>query len=277
MNITVKRGITGVFIIAVILLPILAFSVNNIFFIFVFASLTCLSLLEYFGLLSDSKTAHPPVAAGAFLGTSLFFTSSFVVFFGLSPYYYVLFFIGFTALFIIELYRKKTAPFQNVAYTLLGFIWIAMPFSLFNFYFIPELYNGDSHVTAMALFVFLWVNDTGAYLSGLAFGKHKLFERISPKKTWEGSIGGFVFTIATAYIVSNFWTGYSFPAWILFGSITAVAGTFGDLFESLLKRSIGCKDSGNIIPGHGGFLDRFDSFLFAAPVVLVFMIIYHFF
>lgn len=273
MNITIKRGITGIFIIAVILLPILFTRLSPFIFLFVFASLCCLTLLEYFDLLSVANKGKPQANLGVITGTALFLLTSFIVFLGLPCGYYLFFIPVFILVFIIELYRKASEPILNMAFTSFGIIWIALPFSLYNFYFLPGLYNGDRHIPALALFVFLWANDTGAYLIGIAFGKRKLFERISPGKTWEGSAGGLLFTFIAAYVVSLFWKGYTWHSWMVFGIITALAGTFGDLFESLFKRNLGCKDSGSMIPGHGGFLDRFDSFLFAAPAVFVFIIL----
>lgn len=135
--------------------------------------------------------------------------------------------------------------------------------------------TGYSPVVPLTLFVFLWCNDVGAYCTGCTIGKHKLFERISPKKTWEGSIGGAVFTMLAAYLLHHFlpdW--YSFmPVWVWVGMALVVVlfGTWGDLIESLMKREMGIKDSGKILPGHGGMLDRFDSALLAIPATVVYL------
>jgi len=277
MNITVKRAITGLFIIAFILLPILAVPAYFYVFIFVFTLITFFSLLEFFNLLIKHQEVYPLKWLASITGTLLFVISSLVVFLRISIIYYGIVVFMIILITAAELYRKREKPFDNIAYTLLGILWIAMPFSCFNFLFIDRLYNGNTHILAMALFVFLWVNDTGAYIIGISFGKRKLFERISPKKSWEGTIGGLFFTLLTAFIVSFFWTGFSLIDWCIFGLIAAVSGIFGDLTESLFKRSINCKDSGNILPGHGGFLDRFDCVFFAAPMVLFYVVIkYHF-
>ena len=119
----------------------------------------------------------------------------------------------------------------------------------------------------------LWANDTGAYLIGTAIGKHRLFERISPKKSWEGSIGGFIISMIAAFLFSIFYTKLNIYEWFIFAALISVSGTYGDLTESILKRKIGVKDSGNILPGHGGLLDRFDSSLFAAPVIYSYLIL----
>ena len=123
----------------------------------------------------------------------------------------------------------------------------------------------------LAVFVTIWVNDTGAYLVGVTLGKHRLFERISPKKSWEGFIGGALFALLSGYIFSLFIPEINLLNWMIFSELIVIFGTFGDLTESLIKRTLEVKDSGNIIPGHGGLLDRFDSMLLAAPVIYLFL------
>ena len=277
MNITVKRGITGLFIIAFILFPILAVPTYFYVFVIVFSLITFFSLAEFFNLLITQKVATPLKWVASFAGTTLFIISSLISFLGISLIYYSI--TVFLVLITVsaELYRKKEKPFENIAYTLLGIIWIAVPLSCLNFLFREKFYSGNRHILAMALFVFMWVNDTGAYLIGRSFGKKCLFQRISPKKTWEGTFGGIFFTFLTAYIVSFFWTGFSLIDWCVFGLIAAIAGIYGDLVESLFKRSINCKDSGSILPGHGGFLDRFDCVFFAAPLVLIYVVFKQYF
>ena len=129
----------------------------------------------------------------------------------------------------------------------------------------------------LSIFIFLWTNDTGAYCSGSLFGKHKLFPRISPAKSWEGSIGGGILVVIVAALIGYSTTNESgvnmltIPQWIGLGIVVAVFGTWGDLVESLFKRTLGVKDSGNILPGHGGMLDRFDSSLMAIPAAVVYL------
>lgn len=172
--------------------------------------------------------------------------------------------------FISELYRRKPNPIHNWAYFILGQVFIALPFSLLNFIaFIDEATYKPLILTA--LFVTIWVNDTGAYLFGITFGKHRMFERISPKKSWEGFAGGALAALASGYVFSIFISEISLLQWLIFSEIIVVFGSFGDLIESLMKRTVHIKDSGNIIPGHGGLLDRFDSMLFAAPVIFIYL------
>lgn len=170
---------------------------------------------------------------------------------------------------IVELYRNKPAPFNNIAWTFLGMCWVAVPFTLLNDFHlhpITKAYNGQ---VLLGYFFLLWTSDTCAYLSGRTFGRNKLFERISPGKTWEGSIGGTILTVLIAWVVSRYFTVLEPAQWMAMAAVVAVFGTLGDLVESMFKRSIGVKDSGNIMPGHGGFLDRFDGVLVSAPLVFV--------
>ena len=178
---------------------------------------------------------------------------------------------------IRELYFRKPSPISDWTHTMFPVLYIALPYALTSMLAFtgtgPD--SGYSPVIPITLFVFLWCNDVGAYCTGCTIGKHKLFERISPKKTWEGSIGGAVFTMLAAYLLHKFlpdW--YSFqPAWVWVGMALTVVlfGTWGDLIESLMKREMGIKDSGKILPGHGGMLDRFDSALLAIPATVVYL------
>jgi phosphatidate cytidylyltransferase len=165
-----------------------------------------------------------------------------------------------------ELFVENKSPIVNIGIKIAGMVYIVLPFSLLNFFFYPEMnYGFPSNSLLIGFFIIIWGNDTFAYLSGMAFGKHKLFERISPKKTWEGAIGGALFAIIASIVFSVFYPELNPFEWIGFAMIIIIFGTFGDLFESMIKRSFGLKDSGNIMPGHGGILDRFDSILMAVP------------
>jgi phosphatidate cytidylyltransferase len=175
-------------------------------------------------------------------------------------------------LLIVQLYQKDEIPFQTVAYTLLGVSYIAVPLSLFN------LLGLGNRPALLALFIILWSSDVGAYVFGMLFGqkgKHKLFPSISPKKSWEGFIGGLLTALAAGYVL--FITDmlpYGLVHVLAISLLISVFGVFGDLVESMLKRSVGVKDSGRIMPGHGGLLDRFDAALFALPFALFYMDIF---
>lgn len=173
------------------------------------------------------------------------------------------------AIFIGELYSKAKQPFTNIAYTFLGCLYVVMPLALTSL--IINIKGDFSPMILMSVFIFAWCNDTFAYLTGRQFGKHKLFERISPKKTWEGGIGGFVSVIIAAVIISLCSNSLQVYDYIIVAVLTSIVGTFGDLTESMFKRQIGVKDSGKILPGHGGILDRFDILLLAIPVVYAYL------
>jgi phosphatidate cytidylyltransferase len=143
-----------------------------------------------------------------------------------------------------------------------GLVYIAIPYSLLAFLVFPGANNHQyTSGILLGLLALIWLNDTGAYVFGMLFGKHRLFERISPKKSWEGAIGGTIVTIVLGYCMNFFVPFLSRADWIILSLLVSVFGVFGDLFESLLKRSAGVKDSGNLMPGHGGILDRMDSLL----------------
>lgn len=179
-------------------------------------------------------------------------------------------------LLISELYLKREKPIHNWAYSMLSQMYVALPLALLNV--LAFNVNSDeggiityNYILPLSVFVFIWLNDSGAYCAGMLFGKHRLFERISPKKSWEGSIGGAVVAVATSVVLWHFFPILSLPVWIGLALVVVVFGTWGDLCESLLKRSLGIKDSGNFLPGHGGFLDRFDSTLMAVPAAVVYL------
>lgn len=178
-------------------------------------------------------------------------------------------------LMISELYLKREQPILNWAYAMLSQLYIALPFALLNLlaFHNDPAFNIVSYnpVLPLSIFIFIWLNDTGAYCIGSLLGKHRLFERISPKKSWEGSIGGGIVAIASAFVFAHFFPLMSTFAWIGLALVVVVFGTWGDLTESLLKRQLHVKDSGKILPGHGGMLDRFDSALMAIPAAVVYL------
>jgi phosphatidate cytidylyltransferase len=176
--------------------------------------------------------------------------------------------------FIIELFRNRPQPIPNIAYTILGIIYVAVPFTLLHqISYFSELSFGNiyNYDILIGYFFVLWANDTGAYLVGRKFGKTKLFERISPKKTWEGSIGGAILGLATGFLNSILFPEISLAIWLGMAAIIVVFGSLGDLVESLFKRSLKIKDSGKLLPGHGGVLDRFDGIFISAPMVYTFL------
>lgn len=171
--------------------------------------------------------------------------------------------------FIFELYTKSENPFRNLAFIILGMVYIGMPFALLNFI----AFDGNNFYvnTVFGMLLLTWANDSGAYMIGSKIGKTPLFPRISPKKTWEGSTGGVFVTFLVAIALSYVFVERSLTEWIVLGIIVSIFGSIGDLIESMLKRSFKIKDSGNLLPGHGGFLDRFDAFLFLIPFAFAYL------
>lgn len=176
---------------------------------------------------------------------------------------------------ICELYRKSATPIANIASSLMGALYVALPMSLLLV--IPMLLgNGVWNPWIVLFYVFIiWANDVFAYLFGITLGRHRLFERISPKKSWEGFFGGLAGAVAMGYVAALILEA-SAAAWMGLALVAALSGVFGDLVESLMKRSVDVKDSGNIIPGHGGWLDRFDALILSAPFVFVYACVYAF-
>lgn len=170
------------------------------------------------------------------------------------------------------IWSQNGNPIVNVAYSTFGLLYCVLPFALMNLF--SSVFS--EHYYLLYLFLIVWTNDTFAYLSGRFFGKTKLFERISPKKTWEGTVGGLIFSAIASVIIAYF-IGGNIVFWLISSQIIAVGAIVGDLFESLLKRSLEVKDSGTIIPGHGGILDRFDAAMFAAPLFFGWLLIYSIF
>ena len=270
----VTRTITGVLFVAIMVCGFLRPEAM----IFLFALITGMAIWEYCGLVNDIEGVSVNRFISTVAGVYFFIAvaawrsgivTNFVIF---VPYLLTVIY-----LFASELYLKNENPVHDWAYTMLSQMFIALPLSMINILAFDVQSDGFVHYDMMIplmLFVFLWVNDSGAYCSGSLFGHHKLFPRISPGKTWEGSIGGGILVLIVAVVV-----GYllgdghtlSIPMWMGLGLVVVVFGTLGDLVESLFKRTLGIKDSGNILPGHGGILDRFDSSLMAIPAAVVYI------
>ncbi len=235
----------------------------------VFLIISCLTMWEYYRLVR-LQSYLPIRPLGVAIG-ALLFTFSYLIEDGILPsnYYMALFPLA-SFVFLVKLYKKNDVhPFINIALFYLGIVYVAVPFALIN---ILIFHTGTySYEILIGLLILTWANDIGAYFTGIAFGKTKLFERISPKKSWEGSVGGAVFATTSAFIISLYFEGLSIVEWVIIAIIVVIAGTYGDLVESHFKRTMQIKDSGSAIPGHGGFLDRFDSLLLAVPFVVVFL------
>lgn len=272
----VVRILTGIVFVAIILGSILF---NQYSYLVVFLIIELLALHEFYGLINKSGRANTSKTLNM-IGGGLLFLGTFA-FFAFPKFQSIIIFVPYIVyllvLFITSLYQKDTDTIRSLAYSFLGQMYIAVPFSLLNYIAFSYLGGTYHYIYMLALFILIWVNDSFAYLTGSQFGKHRLFERISPKKSWEGSIGGALFTILAVLILAHFYTELSLLGWIGFAIVVIVFGTWGDLIESLLKRTIGIKDSGNILPGHGGILDRFDSMIFTIPALFVYLELLSFF
>ena len=266
MNNFIQRTISGAILISIIIASILFHSYA---FAAVFVVICAWCVREFQQLVNTQQDVNVNMWVATFGGELLFLCSYFYAS-GIFAYQwiYAVYIVYVMAVFIWELFRKQPNPINNWAYFVLGQIYVAVPFSLLNFILFAAGYNP---IILLSIFVIIWTNDTAAYLCGVTFGKHRLFERISPKKSWEGFIGGAVFSLVSGYVFSLLIPEISLLHWLILSEIVVVFGTFGDLIESLMKRTLNVKDSGNAIPGHGGLLDRFDSMLFAAPVVFVYL------
>ncbi|MBB5397408.1 phosphatidate cytidylyltransferase [Mucilaginibacter sp. AK015] len=270
------RAITGFFFIMVMLG---SFLLGNHVFAAFYLALSCFCLYEFYSLIKKD-TATPNIPAGILSGAILYCAFALLnhagmfgqpALKGLHLAYGLLFIfvLSIGLVFIRELFKISVAPFANIAYTLMGMAFVIMPFTFFHaLAYINHDYN--FHIP-MAFLLMLWSNDTGAYLVGMSIGRTKLFERHSPKKTWEGFIGGVVISAGVGNIISLYYPELSWKHWVSVGILISCFGTLGDLVESMFKRSINIKDSGTILPGHGGLLDRFDGLLLAAPVVYTYL------
>lgn len=275
MNNFIKRTLTGAIFVCV-LVGCIVYSEYT--FAGLFTVITALGVWEFCGLVNEKEgvDVNKPICAlgGAYLFLAFFTHTAFAELntaFG-SGAVFIPYLVVLLYLLIRELYMKHEDPIHTWAYSMLSQIYVALPFSLLNllaFFNVENLHVVYSWGVPLALFVFIWCNDTGAYLSGMTFGKHKLFPRISPKKTWEGSIGGCILTLIVAYLIAP-WIGLQEFACMGLGAVVVIFGAWGDLVESLFKRKLGIKDSGNILPGHGGILDRFDSALMAIMAAIVY-------
>jgi phosphatidate cytidylyltransferase len=235
-----------------------------IFFIICF-----FSLIEFYKL-AGLDGIIPLKTLGTICGLAVFGLSFFIEKDIVSHRYYFLVFPLASLIYMIKLYKKtEVKPFTNIAYTFLGIVYIAVPFALLNHVVFDNGYYNFEIILGSLLI--LWATDTGAYFAGTFFGKRKLFERISPKKSWEGFWGGAALAMTMTYGISLAFTSLQVVDWLIIGILIIIGGTFGDLVESLLKRSIEIKDSGKSLPGHGGFLDRFDGLYISAPFIVAYL------
>ena len=264
----VVRALTGAVFVAIIVGSILF---NEYSFALIFAAIAALASAEFYRLVDDLTHSPRGTMLVDVIGSILLFITFYIYAtkdFHISGIITVPYLVYFLVRFIMQLYDKVERPLEGWAYSFLGQIYVALPFALCN-----VLYFRFSPIILLSLFVFIWVNDTGAYLVGCTIGRHRLYERISPKKSWEGFWGGLILAAAIAYLASLYLDILHTWQWIGLAITCSIFGTWGDLCESLIKRSLNVKDSGNILPGHGGWLDRFDSVLLAVPAAILYLFV----
>lgn len=267
-----QRAITGFFFVL--------FLVGGILYNeYSLAALLC--FIVFFGLTEIQSFAKHAKATPSFLQTVTLNFVGFLILLAVwltyLPYNYLalLALLPFLML-LIEIYRNKATPFHNVAFSVFGFGYLVVPFASVLYLAKNEALYLDSayHFEyVLGTFVLVWINDTGAYLTGRSFGKHKLFERLSPKKTWEGFAGGVALAYLASYFLHQQLEVGTLTHWLVIATIVAILGNLGDLAESMFKRAINIKDSGKILPGHGGILDRFDAVIFVFPFVLTYLML----
>lgn len=265
----ITRAITGIVLVTVMLTSIL---VSEYSFAALFLLILAASITEFNSLFKHSDVKPNQILS--YLASAVLFTLSFLCAKGFIETRYIFGILPFLlAIMAAELYRKKAKPAENIATTIFSIIYVALPLSLVNFIVFPDFIEKNNYTPSLliAIFCLIWIYDSGAYLVGVSVGKHRLFERISPKKSWEGAIGGTLFAIVAAYFIAGLVPEIALVHWIAISILLVVSATFGDLTESMFKRYFGIKDSGNILPGHGGMLDRFDSLFFVIPAVFMYI------
>lgn len=268
MNNFTQRSLTGSLLIAFVVTCILS---GRHGFIFLLVLINTLGIFEFYRLFK-SEAGNPIILPGSLLSVSLLLTISLVAA-GMTGWRIILINIPLSFIVYIKaLYSSEQKPFHAIALTFMGIFYITIPLSLLACTAFLPFGDGIYHpMIVLGYFFIVWASDSGAYATGKLIGRNPLFKRISPNKTREGSIGGAISAILMAVIFSQFNSDLNLRGWIIMALVVIIFGTFGDLFKSMLKRSMNIKDSGRILPGHGGILDRFDSTLGAAPFVFIYL------
>ncbi|HBG56447.1 phosphatidate cytidylyltransferase [Proteiniphilum sp. UBA1028] len=271
----ITRAGAGIIYILLILLGVLG---GRFTFLAVFGAILATGLFEFYRMV-EKDTYHAISKIFNILMGVLIFLSVFLYIEGISTYALPAAILVYLLILIASsVFIRRHDIFHGIIYSVFGQIYITMPLSflmLISYSYQNNLAGeGYAWVPVLALFVFIWVNDTAAYFIGSLIGKHKLIEHISPKKSVEGFAAGILFTLLASLIFARLYPEFSTAFWMGYGVVVALFGTLGDLFESLIKRTCAVKDAGHLIPGHGGILDRIDSLLVAVPAAYLYLILF---
>lgn len=276
MNNFFRRTLTGAWIVIFVLG---GFWLHPITFFLAGLIILAGTQYEYYIMIRNTGV-KPQLIPGMITGLAAYVISTLIASGTIAKNYFLILIPMMLVMMVAELYRKQEKPFDSLAHTFFSVLYTGIPFSMLPFSafsrsglhsLLPNNLEMFSPGIIIGFFLLIWANDTGAYLAGASFGRHKLFERISPKKSWEGFFGGVLSAAVAGWFLSGWLGVVDRIHWVIIALIVSVAGTYGDLVESMLKRSIGVKDSGTIMPGHGGFLDRFDSAIISFPLVYLFI------
>lgn len=268
----ITRALSGlVFVIIMVCSILMGQFAHGLLFLFV--SIIC--MYEFYRALKN-KGFKVDAVKGVTIGSVVYLAMASIVIFEINIALLLLVFPLILLLFILPLWNKIENPFESISYTLCGVIYIPIPLALTLFFAKPIFINCVEYCAfaMLGVLVLQWVSDTFAYLTGICIGKHPLFKRHSPKKSWEGFIGGFVFCVLAGYLIGTYIdTPFQNIDWVVMAAMVPIIGTLGDLVESMFKRSMDIKDTGNIMPGHGGLLDRFDSLIMTTPFMLGYLLL----
>jgi len=275
MNNILTRSLTGAIFISIILIPLFFSEIISILVLGLFMSI---GIIEFYKLFNKAEFVNTNWVAGLFFSVLSYVIISSILFSLLPLETSYILFPTLYSLIIIEIWRKKTNPLINSASLIFGIIYITLPFILMVSILKIDMQKDNNTIPILAgMFILTWINDTFAYLLGSILGKRKLFKRISPNKTWEGTLSGAFCSIIFGIIIGYLFDPTNMFFWFITGVIIPPCGVLGDLMESMFKRDVDIKDTSNIMPGHGGILDRFDSTFFVVPFFFTWTIIYFLF
>lgn len=256
----------------VLIISVLA---GKVWFLLFFAMVSALCLLEFYNLSDSGEVKINRFWGFTLAGMMYVSVSLYLLGYILQPKFFFFFLPFLYVIFVQELYNRNKRPFHGIAYTILGIVYTLLPFLLFVSLAFMSTDRHYDYRPCLGFLFLLWAADTGAFFSGKLLGRHLLMERISPKKTWEGLIGGLITSMVVALVLSKVFKSLSLIEWLGMAFLIVTIGSLGDLVESMFKRELDKKDSGTIMPGHGGVLDRFDGLLISAPFVFLYLLLIH--